>query len=681
LYKDQLSISFVKLKQNQTKEIEMKKLVILTLSTILLTMAPLLAVGSESQISVDLNKENVMKFSDNFFKQQEVKDQLAGAGVVIVKDNKIILNEGYGYADVENKTPFDAEKTIFRLASVSKFLTSIGVMQLAEKQRIDLDQDLGQYLPQLGIENTTGAPLTAKHLMTNTSGFDLGRSAVGGKTYTLEEYVKQTKPSVVIKPGEAYKYNNYGFALLGYLIEQRSGLSFEAYMSQHLFKPLGMEQSYVLMNEEVKVNLATPYDAMLNPLPQMPNIPDSLPEGGMFSTGKDVAQLLLAVLNGGELQGRPDSSILSKTSLQQMQKNSVSIHPAIAGSGYGLEASYPHLYNGYNVVEKGGDLPGFHTSLWLMPEENVGIFIVLNRDRGNLRQAFLQQFMNEYFPTKKNQAPPTVKPKPTKEVLLSYEGMYKDLRFPAWRYDTKANLEDNTLIVTSPLGEHILTWADDDLFYDKYGVPAGFKRTETGNMYFFYNKPGSWSQKMPTSARYDDVPPNHPYAKYIYNLTQMGLFASNANVFQPEQEMSRGDFIALLLSLTDYPQSTSPSSFEDIKGNRNEGAIQTAIEAGIVTGFSDGTFRPDQALTREQAASILWNLVKYGLGATPVKANLHGDVSPWALEAVQFVVGRKWYGPDAKETDNGVDYFAKNKLLKQEAATLIDLFVQNIYRN
>lgn len=657
----------------------MRKIVMIVLSTMLLTTSPLLAVGSERQISVELNKENVKNFSDDFFKQQEVKDQLAGAGVVIVKDNKIILNEGYGYANVENKTRFDAEKTIFRLASVSKFLTSIGIMQLVEKHKLDLDQDIGKYLPELGIENNTGAPLTAKHLMTNTSGFDLGRSEVQGKTYTLEEYVKETKPSVVIKPGEAYKYNNYGFALLGYLIEQRSGLSFEAYMSEHLFKPLGMEKSYVLMDEKVKANLATPYDSMLNPLPQMPNIPDSLPQGGMFSTGKDMAQLLLAILNGGGLQDRPDSSILSKASLQQMQRNSVTIHPAIAGSGYGLEASYPHLYNGYNVVEKGGDLPGFHTNLWLMPEENVGVFIVLNRDRGNLRQAFLRQFMNEYFPTKENQAPPTAKPKPTKEALLSYEGMYKDLRFPAWRYDIKANVEDGTLIVTSPIGEHLLTWADEHLFYDSYGTPAGFKRSETGNMYFFYNKPGSWSQKMPMPAVYDDVPTNHPYAKYIYNLTQMGLFASDSSVFQPEQEMSRGDFIALLLKLTDYPQSTSPSSFEDVKGNRNEAAIQTAIEAGIVSGFSDGTFRADQALTREQAASMLWKLVKYGLGATPVKANLQGEVSPWALEAVQFVVGRKWYGPDAKETDNGVDYYAQNKLLKQEAAVLIDLFVQNIY--
>ncbi|MBP1904683.1 CubicO group peptidase (beta-lactamase class C family) [Paenibacillus turicensis] len=658
----------------------MKKLVILALSTILLTTSPLLAVGSESQIPVDLNKENVVKFSDNFFKQQEVKDQLAGAGVVIVKDNKIILNEGYGYADVENKTPFDAEKTIFRLASVSKFLTSIGVMQLAEKQQIDLDQDIGQYLPQLGIENTTGAPLTAKHLMTNTSGFDLGRSAVRGKTYTLEEYVKQTKPSVVLKPGEAYKYNNYGFALLGYLIEQRSGLSFEAYMLQHLFKPLGMEQSYVLMNEEVKTNLATPYDAMLNPLPQMPNIPDSLPEGGMFSTGNDVAQLLLAVLNGGELQGRPGSSILSKTSLQQMQKNSVSINPAIAGSGYGLEASYPHLYNGYNVVEKGGDLPGFHTSLWLMPEENVGIFIVLNRDQGNLRQLFLQQFMNRYFPAKDSQAPPSVITKPTKGVLLSYEGMYKDLRFPAWRYDIKANVEQGTLIVTSPLGKHVLTWADDHLFYDSNGTPAGFKGNKTGNMYFFYNKPGSWSQKMPTPILYDDVPTNYPYANYIYNLTQMGLFASDSSLFQPEKPMSRGDFIALLLRLTDFPLSVSPSSFEDTIGNRNEAAIQTAIEAGIVSGFSDGTFRPDEVLTREQAATILWKLVKYGLGATPVEAKLQGEVSPWANEAVQYVVGRKMYGPDVNETADGVDYLAKNYLLKQEAAVLIDLFSQNLYK-
>jgi hypothetical protein len=160
----------------------------------------------------------------------------------------------------------------------------------------------------------------------------------------------------------------------------------------------------------------------------------------------------------------------------------------------------------------------------------------------------------------------------------------------------------------------------------------------------------------------------------------MGLFTSESSLFKPEQEMSRGDFIAMLLKLTDFPLSTIPSSFEDTRGNRNEAAIQTAIEGGIVSGFSDGTFRPDQALTREQAATILWKLVKYGLGATPVEAKLQGEVSPWANEAVQYVVGRKMYGPDVKETADGVDYLAKNYLLKQEAAVLIDLFSQNLYK-
>lgn len=651
----------------------------LALTTILLTVSPLLAVGAEQRPIQILSKEDVSEFTNEFFKQKEFQEQLAGAVVVIVKDNEILLNQGYGYANVENKTPFDADKTLFRLASVSKFLTSIGAMQLAEQNKLDLDQDIGQYLPTLQISNPTGAPLTTKHLMTNTTGFDLGRSEIQGKSYTLEEYVQATKPSVVIKPGEAYRYNNYGFALLGYLIEQRSGVSFADYMSQHIFKPLGMKDSHVLLSDEVQSKLATPYDVMLNPMPQMPNIPDRAPQGGMFSTGKDMAQLLLAVIHGGQLQGDEGKSILTQDSIKAMAKNSVSIHPSIPGSGYGLESSYPQLYNGYNVVEKGGDLPGFHSSLWLMPDEKIGIFIVLNRDTGSLRSAFLQQFMNRYFPSEGKKLTAPVTTKPTKEELLSYEGMYVDLRFPAWRYDIKAKVEDNTLIVRSPLGEHILTWADHNLFYDSNGVPAGFKSEGTSKMYFFYNKPGSWSEKIPTPSSFEDVPRQHPYAEYIYNLTQMRLFTSGSRLFEPEQEVSRGDFIAMLLKLTDFPLSTMPSSFEDTRGNRNEAAIQTAIEGGIVSGFPDGTFRPDEALTREQAATILWKLVKYGLGAAPVEAKIQGEVSPWANEAVQYVVGRKLYGPEVKETVNGIDYLAQNNLLKQEAAALIELFVQNLY--
>lgn len=196
----------------------MKKIFGLALSVLLLMPSTALADTSSLQhAAVELNRTNLREFSDQFFAQKEVQEQMVGAAVVVVKDGEVVRNQGYGYADAAARKPFDADQTVFRLASVSKLLTSVGIMQLAEAGKVDLDKDVQAYLPHLQISNHTGSPLTIKHLMTHTPGFDLGRSTEPGKAYTLEEYVQAAVPAVTRKPGEAYSYNNYGFSLLGYL--------------------------------------------------------------------------------------------------------------------------------------------------------------------------------------------------------------------------------------------------------------------------------------------------------------------------------------------------------------------------------------------------------------------------------------------------------------------------------
>ncbi|WP_379140937.1 serine hydrolase [Paenibacillus sp. sgz500992] len=653
----------------------MKKILGLALATLLILPSTALAKAEPVQRSdAKLEEADVKEFTNQFFKQKEIQEQLVGAAVVVVKDGKVLLNQGYGYADVAAKKPFDADKTVFRLASVSKLLTSVGIMQLAEAGKVDLNKDIQGYLPHLQIPNKTGSPLTLKHLMTNTSGFDLGGSADPAKAYSLEEYVKATVPTVTRKPGEAYRYNNYGFSLLGYIIEQTSGSTFEEYMKKGLFEPLGMDNSNVLFNSEVKKAIATPYDITLKPAAQIPNIPDSGPEGGMFSTGSDMAKFLQAMVNYGQ-QG--SKRILTKDSVLEMEKNSVTIHPDIPGSGYGLETIYPSSYNGYTVVEKGGDLPGFHSNLWLLPEEKTGIFIVFNSDKGNLRAPFFEQFMNRYFPGK-GISPVIKTPKPTQEQLHPFEGLYRDLRMPGWTYNIKAG--DGTLMVSDPRGEHVLRQSKDMLFYDEEGVPAGFKADKDGNMeYFSYNKEGSWSEKLPEPAKYSDVPEDHPYAKYIYELVQLGVIQQDQDTFKPEEPLARGKFIAQLFKFTDFPLSSTPSQFSDTKGHPYEAVIQTAVESGVVSGFSDGSFRPDEPVTREQAATIIWRLVKQNLMVEPVKAELSEDVSPWASEGVQFVVGLHLYGPDVATTNGTVQYRPKDMLLNQESAVLMGLLFQNLF--
>lgn len=141
--------------------------------------------------------------------------------------------------------------------------------------------------------------------------------------------------------------------------------------------------------------------------------------------------------------------------------------------------------------------------------------------------------------------------------------------------------------------------------------------------------------------------------------------------------MTRGQFLGLIMPLSTYPISTQPSTFVDTKGSPYEKEIQTALEIGIIQGFSGSTFGPEKLLTREQAATILWRLVKIVLmGATPVEAELKEPVSSWASTGVQYVVGKQLHGPDVQVSTGPTDYRAKEHILNQEVAAMLYRLLQ-----
>ncbi|MBH5319826.1 serine hydrolase [Paenibacillus sp. GSMTC-2017] len=653
----------------------MKKIMMLLLAvTLLLQTAFISADPKANDDAVKLDKRDVRAFAKQFFEQKEIADQLAGAVLVVVKDGEVLLNEGYGYADIATKKPVDPHKTVFRIASVTKLITAVGIMQLAETGKVDLNKDVQTYLPDTQIPNKTGFPLTLKHLLTHTSGFDNGTAADPNKQYSLEQYVKDTMSTVVVKPGEEYNYNNFGYDLQGYVIEKVSALSYEDYLNKHLFDPLGMANSSLIFSEEVKEVIATPYNGELKQAEHTINEPINMPKGGMFSTGTDMANFLLAMVNGGKFGGE---RILTETSVKEMVKRQVTIHPELPGVGYGFETLHSQSYNGHKVVEKLGDLPGFHSNLWLLPDQNTGMFIAFNSDKGNLRIPFIEQFMNRYFPDTGNK-PTFITPAPTKGQLLRFEGQYNHLRNPARNFSITAT--EGSLIVEDSSGTHILRQASDMLFYDEEGNGVGFKVDGNGDIsYFSNNKTGSWYKKMLKSDMhlFNDVPSDHPYATYIYGLVKAGVLKGVVGSFEPAKAMTRGQFMGLIIPLSTYPITTHPSTFVDTKGHLFEQEIQTALEIGIIQGYSGSTFGPDKPLSREQAASILWRLVRILLvGATPEKVELKGPFSSWASEGIQYVVGNQLHGPDVKVATGPIDYRAKDNMLNQEVAAMLYRLLQ-----
>jgi CubicO group peptidase (beta-lactamase class C family) len=305
---------------------------------------------------------------------------LPGAAVVVVHRGEVVHSRGYGYAAMESGRRFDS-RTVFRTASVSKLFTAIAVMQLVEQGLIDLDADVSAYV-DIAMPATDPAPVTMRHLLTHTAGFDdrmLGTSAsklgtedvIGlGDFLTTRDAAPRVRP-----PGQLISYSNHGMALAGYVVERLSGESFEGYIDEHIHRPLGMTRStfYDPLPEELAPDRARAYLYRRGRHEALPVTHENAgPAGSQFSTADDIARFMLANLGDGSLDG---ARILEPATLSQLHATAFTHHPLLPGWTLGF---MEYHWNGYRLVGHGGDLPGYHNQLTLLLDHELGVFVHYN---------------------------------------------------------------------------------------------------------------------------------------------------------------------------------------------------------------------------------------------------------------------------------------------------------------
>ena len=182
-------------------------------------------------------------FLDKLLGREMEKHHIAGAAVSVVKDDKLFFAKGYGDADLENKIPVDSEQTNFRIGSLAKLFTWTAVMQLAEQGKLDLDEDINTYL-DFRIPDTYPQPITLKHLMSHTAGFeDLYYERLASDPNDLlppREWLISHMPARVRPPGDIAAYSSYGASLAGYIVARVSGEPYNRYIQEHILNPLGM---------------------------------------------------------------------------------------------------------------------------------------------------------------------------------------------------------------------------------------------------------------------------------------------------------------------------------------------------------------------------------------------------------------------------------------------------------
>jgi CubicO group peptidase (beta-lactamase class C family) len=353
-----------------------------------------LAPQSSGQAVNTVTPEAVETFMDGFASVYMKELAVPGLAFVMVKDGESYFSKGYGFADVEHQVPFDPENTIVRAGSIVKTVTALAVMQLAEHGKIDLDADVNQYLTHFQIPDTFNAPITARELLHYTAGLDnrfIGiRVETADKILPLSEYLAQRLPDRTRLPGIIRAYNDHEIALAGLLVEEVSGMPYDQYVQEHIFKPLGMESSSIYLSKQSGERVALGYGSS-GPYPLNYYYLNDAAGAGFNTTPADMARYMLMQLGNGKLDG---VQVFSEGMMEELHITRFTHHPKLPGIAYTFDEVF---WGGRRMLAKSGGAPGFQNRMFLLPAEGVGIYFVYNRDStvrlaGKLEQAFLERF-------------------------------------------------------------------------------------------------------------------------------------------------------------------------------------------------------------------------------------------------------------------------------------------------
>jgi CubicO group peptidase (beta-lactamase class C family) len=347
-------------------------------------------------------------FLDGLLAQEMEEYHIAGAAVSVVKDGKLFFAKGYGYADVENGIPVDPEQTIFRIGSVGKVFTWTAVMQLVEQGKLDLDADINDYL-DFRIPATYPQPITLKHLLTHTSGFEdrwFGSAVSDANDQVpMREWLVSHVWARVRPPGYA-GYSNYNAMLAGYIVARVAGQPYDQYIQAHIFDPLGMVHSTAQSSipPDLRAHASVGYtyaDGVFQVFPDYTTQPALVPSGGHRASVTDMARFMIAHMEDGRYSdaNNAEARILKEVTAQQMHSTLYTPDPRLMGTAYGL---FDWSDNGQQTLGHTGYSPPMHSVLLLLPDQHLGVFVNYNSDGGSeptvQHFGFQRAFFDHYYP-------------------------------------------------------------------------------------------------------------------------------------------------------------------------------------------------------------------------------------------------------------------------------------------
>jgi CubicO group peptidase (beta-lactamase class C family) len=331
--------------------------------------------------------------------------QIPGVSVCIVKNGKVVVMKGYGVKEAGSNDKVD-ENTLFMIGSNSKAFTATALAMLEAEKKLSLDDKVQKWLPDFKLYDPWVAKeANIRDLLCHRLGFETFQGDFmyfdsDLTTAEVREKMGKLKPMYGFR--SKWGYTNCAFMTAGEIIPKVTGKSWAGFVTERIFKPLGMENTLALSKDiKTAANKCAAHTVVMGVLKKIPygNIDNLAPAGSISSSANDMSKWVMMQLNNGKLDGNeiiPASAIAQTRTPHSILGNGGHMfnkaHFALYGLGWFLEE-----YAGRKIVAHTGGVNGFVTSVCLVPEEKLGIIVLTNTDANEFYEALRNEIEDAYL--------------------------------------------------------------------------------------------------------------------------------------------------------------------------------------------------------------------------------------------------------------------------------------------
>lgn len=353
----------------------------------LLTIVLLALVAGTALSAQDKTWDKKMKGFDAYMTKVMKDWNAPGIGVGIVAGDKLVFVKGYGYRDYGKKLPF-TDTTLFQIASNTKLFTAVAAGMLVDEGKLTWDKPVRESVPAIRFyDDQLNNTVTLRDMLAHRTGITRHDSIWYKSDFTRKELfdrIKYLEPSEPLR--QTFLYNNLMYAATGYLIELQSGKTWEDFVRERIFAPLGMTSTVFSVADMLKQpDRGVPYTEKrdsfeLYEIPYYEDMAGVAPCGAIISNIRDISHWLTALMNDGSFEGK---QVLPADVLKATLEPAIALPNTMAeargfweilNTAYGM-ARETTSYRGRLLTFHGGDLPGFHSQISFMPKERLGVIV------------------------------------------------------------------------------------------------------------------------------------------------------------------------------------------------------------------------------------------------------------------------------------------------------------------